>query len=62
MKIESKEVVTLTNEEKKMINDTYMLICEIMEQTNNEELYKTVQNIAKSMEEFGYIVDCEVDK
>ena len=45
-----------------MINDTYMLICEIMEQTNNEELYKTVQNIAKSMEEFGYIVDCEVDK
>ena len=30
MIIESKEVITLTDEEKKMINGTYMLMCEIM--------------------------------
>ena len=62
MKIESKEVVTLTSEEKKMINDTYMLIAEIMEKTNDTKLYKITQDISNSMYEFGTIVDCETDK
>ena len=62
MIIETKEVITLTNEEKKMINGTYMLMCEIMEKTHDNELYKVVRNIANFTEQFGYIVDCETDK
>lgn len=60
MKIEMKEVLTLTNEEKTMINKVYSLMLDIREQVNDPDIYNAAKQICDGMEEFGYIVNTEV--
>ena len=43
MKIETKEVLTLTTEEKKAINTTYLLMIEIIEQIKDPDIYNAVK-------------------
>ena len=60
MKIETKEVLTLTTEEKKAINTTYLLMIEIIEQIKDPDIYNAVKQTCDGLEEFGYLVDTEV--
>jgi hypothetical protein len=61
MKVEMKEVLTLTTEEKKLINNTHNLILDILQATNDPDLYLSVKKICDGFEEFGYLVDTEVE-
>ena len=59
MKVEIKEVLTLTAEEKKAINTTHMLMLDILEQVNDPDIYNAVKQTCDGLEEFGYLVDTE---
>ena len=59
MKIETKEVVTLTAEEKKAIVKTHSLMLDILEQINDPDIYNAVKQICDGMEDFEYLVDTE---
>ena len=59
MKVEMKEVLTLTHEEKAMINKVYSLMLDILEKVNDSDIYNATKKICDGMEEFGYVVDTE---
>lgn len=59
MKVEMKEVLTLTDEEKIMINKVHSLMLDIQEQVSDPDLCNAVKQICDGMEEFDYIVDME---
>ena len=61
MIVEMKEVVTLTTEEKKLINKTYILMLDILEAINDPDIYNAVKQACDGLEEFGYLVNTEVD-
>ena len=60
MKIETKEVLTLTTDEKKAINTTYMLMLDILEHVNDSSIYNAVKQTCNGLEDFGYLVNTEV--
>jgi len=59
MKVEMKEVLTLTPEEKIMINQVHSLMLDILEQVNDLDIYNATKQICDGMEEFCYVVDTE---
>lgn len=59
MKIETKEVIDLTTEEKKAINTTYRLMADILAQINDPDIYNAVKQICDGLEDFGYLVSTE---
>lgn len=59
MRIEMKEVVTLSDEEKKVINEAHFLMLEILEQVNDPDIYNATKQICDGMEEFCHVVDTE---
>ena len=60
MKIEMKEVVTLTAEEKKMISTTHILMLDILERINDPDIYNAVKQTCDGLEEFEYLVDTDM--
>ena len=61
MKVEMKEVLILTTEEKKLINNTNILMLDILEAINDPDIYNAVKQVCDGFEEFGYIVDTETE-
>lgn len=59
MKIETKEVVDLTDEEKKAITKTHILMLDILEQINDPDIYNAVKQICDGLEDFEELVDTE---
>ena len=59
MKVEMKEVLTLTPEEKIMIHQVHSLMLDILEQVNDPDIYNATKQICDGMEEFYYVVDTE---
>lgn len=59
MKIETKEVVTLTDEEKSAITKTHMFMLDILEQINDPDIYNAVKQICDGLEDFEELVDTE---
>ena len=59
MKIEMKEVLLLTTEEKKTITKTHSLMFDILEQVNDPDIYNAVKQSCDGLEDFEYLVDTE---
>jgi len=51
MKVETKQVITLTEEEKKTINKAWDILLDIMNATEDDKVYKATQKAADGIEE-----------
>lgn len=61
MKIETKETVILTDDEKRLIIKTMPLMLDILESVNDVTIYNTTKQILDGMEKFISLVDTEVE-
>lgn len=59
MKVELKEIVTLTETEKSAIDCVYNVANEILEKVNEPDIYNAAKLIVDGIEELGYYVDIE---
>lgn len=59
MKIEMKEVITLTLEEKEAVNATFVLMGDILEQVNDPDIYNAVKQINDGLDEFIRLVETD---
>lgn len=60
MIVETKEIVTLTREEKKAISDIHILMLEILEAINEPDIYNATKQICDGLEDFESLVDTKV--
>lgn len=59
MKIEMKEVITLTSEEKEAVSATRVLMLDILEQVNDPDIYNAVQQVCDGLGEFEILVETD---
>lgn len=59
MRIDTKEILTLTREEMKAVTDTRLLMLDILEQVNDPDIYNTVKQVSDGLEDFTSLAEVE---